>query len=94
MLLNRRLGGGKTAVFMSKADYLDCVPPVLISLSIWRAPPELSLKTTCLNFIYCFLTRHCQGILVRLCLSFGQRILSQKMVLRGTHASVFKQKSN
>ncbi len=34
MLLNRRLGGGKTAVFMSEADYLDCVPPVLISLSI------------------------------------------------------------
>ncbi len=34
MLLNRRLDGGKTAVFMSKADYLDCVPPVLISLSI------------------------------------------------------------
>ncbi len=52
MLLNRRLDWGKTAVFMSKADYLDCVPPVLISLSIWRAPPELSLKTTCLNFIY------------------------------------------
>ncbi len=52
MLFNRRLDGGKTAVFMSKADYLDCVPPVLISLSIWRAPPELSLKTTCLNFIY------------------------------------------
>ncbi len=51
MLLNRRLDGGKTAVFMSKADYLDCVPPVLISLSIWRAPPELSLKTMCLNFI-------------------------------------------
>ncbi len=52
MLLNRRLDGGMSAVFMSKADYLDCVPPVLISLSIWRAPPELSLKTTCLNFIY------------------------------------------
>ncbi len=51
MLLNRRLDGGKTAVFMSKADYLDCVPPVLISLSIWRAPPELSLKTMFLNFI-------------------------------------------
>ncbi len=51
MLLNRRLDGGKSAVFMSKADYLDCVPPVLISLSIWHAPPELSLKTTCLNFI-------------------------------------------
>ncbi len=25
-----------------RVDYLDCVPPVLISLSIWRAPPELS----------------------------------------------------
>ncbi len=25
-----------------RVDYLDCVPPVLIRLNIWRAPPEPS----------------------------------------------------
>ncbi len=43
-----------------RVDYLDCVPPVLIKLSIWRAPPEPVTAVIVLVFtVYIYVLPDC-----------------------------------